>query len=83
MILHQCGTHSPDLCSDGAVRITGGRNPRMGRVEVCINRTWGTVCDESWEDADAAVVCRQNGYSPHGMKTIYPCEKIKLYYTWY
>ena len=64
-------SHSPDLCLDGAVRITGGRNPNMGRVEVCINSTWGTVCDEDWDDTDAAVVCRQNGYSPHGMNPLF------------
>ena len=55
------------LCSDGEVRITGGSSPTIGRVEVCINSTWGTICDESWNDSDASVVCRQLGHSPYGM----------------
>jgi len=77
MIINVC-THSSDICSDGAVRITGGRNPNIGRVEVCLHSTWGTVCDEDWDDTDAAVVCRQNGYSPHGMYP--PCEEIVSLY---
>ena len=46
----------------------GGSNLYEGRVEVCINDQWGTVCDDSWGSTDATVICKQLGYAHTGGK---------------
>ncbi|CAI9723079.1 deleted in malignant brain tumors 1 protein-like [Octopus vulgaris] len=57
-------------CSDYVgIRLKDGRSKQEGRVEILHNRIWGSVCDDSWDDNDATVVCRMLGYS-YGKATV-------------
>ena len=60
------GTLPNASCTDGAIRLRNGYIAGEGRVEMCINNAWGTVCDDGWDNADASVVCRELGYYPVG-----------------
>ena len=48
---------------NGDVRLAGGQNSSEGRVEVCYEEVYGTVCSNGFSIQEASVVCRQLGYS--------------------
>ena len=51
------------MCDSGSIRLVDGTNQYNGRIEVCINSMWGSVCDTMWDATDASVACKQLGYS--------------------
>ena len=57
------------VCSNGAVRLVNqsslfndGLNSIGGIVQVCINQQYGYVCADGWDNREAEVVCRSQGY---------------------
>ncbi len=52
------------------VRLVGGSTPWEGRVEVCSDGRWGTVCGEGWTERDAGHVCSRLGYPREGKSLV-------------
>ena len=77
--IHAEFTGAAANCTDGELRLSGGNSSRQGRVEVCYERQWGTVCDDLWGTNDAKVACRQLGFSSLGksVKTAVCCHDTK------
>lgn len=66
-IFAEVGSTNETNCTDGEVRLIGGLNKYRGRVEVCVNRVWGTVCGYSnWGRQEASIVCKQIGGMRYG-----------------
>ena len=43
------------------MRLADGLSEIEGRVEICYNGEWGSICDNHWGVSDAMVACRQLG----------------------
>ncbi|XP_032043831.1 LOW QUALITY PROTEIN: T-cell differentiation antigen CD6 [Aythya fuligula] len=84
---HDCH-HKEDagvVCSEHQEwRLAGGRDGCAGRVEVFFRGTWSTVCDNSWYQVEAGVLCHTLGCGeplerpsfPHTLPTkmLYVCS---------
>ena len=50
---------------------TGGSS---GRLQIYINNTWGTVCDDNFGSLEAGIACRQLGFT--GYSSYYSAEDV-------
>ena len=55
-------TYLVQVCDNGEARLVNGSTASEGRVEICYAGIWGSVCDNSCDDLDAAIVCMQLGF---------------------
>ena len=53
-------------CSNGDLRLVDGSFASEGRIEICYQNRWGTICDDNWDVLEARVVCAQLGYPSLG-----------------
>ena len=53
-------------CVDGELRLVNGSDEREGRLEICFNRAWGTICADEFNQTEATVACGQLGFSREG-----------------
>ena len=61
-----CVLIDPSGCTTGDVRLTGGATNYSGMVELCSDNQWRVICDDTWDDSEAIVVCKQLNYSTNG-----------------
>ena len=59
---------APRDCENGEIQLVDGGSINEGRVEICYNNHWGTICDNDWRYPEAEVVCRQLGFDGEGQK---------------
>lgn len=70
-------------CQDGDLRLTNtppGTNS-SGRLEICFNERWATVCGAQWTMPEASVACRQLGFSRYGEETKAALEAMVILFT--
>ena len=60
----------------GELRLVDGPTNSSGRLEVCYNGEWGTVCDDLFYDIEASVACRQLGYEKGSRECPYRSKPI-------
>lgn len=70
-------------CTEGDLRLEGGVNNTQGRVEVCLNNAWGTICNSQFGTNEARVICHQLGFSNTSNVMLLLQKCIHRHYNYY
>ncbi len=60
-------------CQNGEIKLSDFTDnelngTREGRVEICLNNAWGTVCNRSFDEMDAITACSNlEGFKSQGI----------------
>ena len=53
-------------CTNGEARLIDGPSVSRGRLEVCLNQAWVTVCSSGFGIEESMVACGQLGFQRYG-----------------
>ena len=53
-------------CTEDEARLVNGPSLYKGRLEVCINQAWMTVCSQGFGFEESRTACDQLGYPRYG-----------------
>lgn len=61
---HRCMLHLTSYnclagCTEGLIRLVDGNDKYEGRLEMCVDGNWGTVCENGFGSIDAVKACAQ------------------------
>ena len=79
LFLIAASTVEPSNCTDYDVSLAEGATANEGKIKVCLNHFWGTVCDGYLDTTDASVLCRQLGFPSLGIHLVENITNINLY----
>ena len=65
-------------CKEGSIQLVDGIIENEGRVEICANGVWGSICDDGWDATDAHIVCTQQGHPDLGIFCNLHCISFNL-----
>lgn len=55
-------------CEDGEIRLSDGVSEYTGRVEICYDTEWGTLCSDGADQSIATKVCTTLNFDGDGKK---------------